>query len=57
MKEGCLAYTKDRDRLLVLCWGLAYAYQACVQYPERSKRVSGSKDIEMDAVAKSETQP
>ena len=41
LKEECLAYTEDRQRLLVLCWGLAYAYQACVQHPERSKSVSG----------------
>lgn len=56
LKEACLAYIKDRQRLLVLCWGLAYAYHACVQHPERSKRVSGSINIQVDAVANPDTQ-
>ncbi|KAK4807234.1 hypothetical protein QYF61_024354 [Mycteria americana] len=54
--EGCLAYTKE-TQLLALCWGLAYMYRACVQQPQRDKRVSEPEDIQTDTVAKPETQP
>lgn len=42
---------------LVLCWVLAYAYEACVLHPGRGNRISGSKEKQMDAAADSEIQP
>lgn len=56
LKEGCLVAVKKREWLLVLCWDPAYTYQACVQHRPRSWRVPGSEVIQMDTVAKPETQ-
>ena len=51
LKKGCLVYTRE-TQILAMYWGPAYIYQASVQHPQGSKRVSGSK-----TVAKPETQP
>lgn len=40
----------------MLCWDLAYAYQACVQRRQKSWRVPGSEGMQTDTVTKPETQ-
>lgn len=53
---GRMSCLHHRQRLLVLCWVLAYTYQACVPHPGRGNRISGSKEKQMHAAAESETQ-
>ncbi|PKU46818.1 hypothetical protein llap_2902 [Limosa lapponica baueri] len=56
LKEGCLVYVKKRELVLMMFWGLAYTYQACIQHPQRSWSDPGSEGIQMDIGAKPETQ-
>ncbi|KAK4810584.1 hypothetical protein QYF61_007321 [Mycteria americana] len=41
--EGCLAYPSENQQLLALYWGLACAYQATVQYYQRTVVKAGTQ--------------
>ncbi|GAB0210089.1 hypothetical protein GRJ2_003474700 [Grus japonensis] len=54
--EGCLAYFNENQQLLALYWGLACAYQATVQYSQRTVVEEGTQTAAEDTVAEIGTQ-
>ncbi|KAK4822911.1 hypothetical protein QYF61_023274 [Mycteria americana] len=54
--EGCLAYPNENQQLLALCWGLACAYRATVQYYQRTVVKAGTQTTSENTLTETRVQ-